>query len=166
MKITAVVYSTAPSALKSNIISSQAPVVVVVTWRSTGGGPPSNFNNTGVLATGDQTCILKYLSLVRLIGTPMPTPAKAAPPGTVFSATFAVVLIPLASGFAITWVDDPLKSPNAGSCPPSKVKGKPNGSGVDSTITLPKEASSVGLAFKPKTWKPYWTTASEASTLV
>ena len=167
MKITAVVYSKAPSELKSNIISSQVPVVVVVTWRSTGGGPPSNFNNTGVFAIGDQTCILKYLSLVRLIGTPIATPANDAPPGTVFSATFAVVLIPLVSGFAITWVEDPLKSPNSGNCPPSKVKGKANSScWIGSTTTLPKAVSLAGLALRPITLKPYCTKESAGSTFV
>ena len=69
------------------------------------GGPVvlSNFSNTGVFAKGDQTFMVKPLFIKRSITViGIFTPAKAALAGMVFSATFAEVFTPVASGFAIT----------------------------------------------------------------
>ena len=62
-----------------------------------------------------------------LASKPKLTPAKPALAGTVFSATVAEVFAPVASGFAIACVNDPLKSPNAGNWF-SKVIGNTLGS--------------------------------------
>ena len=59
---------------------------------------------------------MKPLFVIISIGVSNPkfTPAKLAFAGTVFSATVAEVFTPVASGFAIAWVNDPLKSPKTG----------------------------------------------------
>ena len=59
---------------------------------------------------------MKPLFVIISIGVSNPkfTPAKLAFAGTVFSATVAEVFTPVASGFAMAWVNDPLKSWNAG----------------------------------------------------
>ena len=78
--------------------------MVKLTSRSCGGPVElSNFSNTGVLAKGDQTFNVKPLSVVKSITlTGKLTPANPALAGTVFSATLAEVLTPVASGLAIT----------------------------------------------------------------
>ena len=62
-----------------------------------------------------------------LASKPKLTPAKPALAGTVFSATVAEVLAPVASGLAIACVNDPLKSLNVGNWF-SSVIGKTVGS--------------------------------------
>ena len=97
-------YVNCPTALKSNEIVSQAPVVVVVAATSAFAPDPfSNFKRTGMFATGDHTVKLNPFCVVisMLVSKPKFTPAKAALAGTVFSATVAEVFAPDASGLAI-----------------------------------------------------------------
>ena len=80
-----------------------------------------------------------------LVSKPKFTPANPAFAGTVFSATVAEVLTPVISGFAIAWVNEPLKSLNTGNWF-SSVTGKTTGSGRGVHVSSQSKASLPHLS--------------------
>ncbi len=79
------------------------------------------------------------------MSNPKFTPAKLAFAGTVFSATVAEVFTPVASGFAMAWVNDPLKSPKTGNWF-SSVIGSSTRSGRGVHVSSQSKASSPHLS--------------------